>query len=68
MEVIKYPLAPMMRDAAIACEQSDLESAYRWMLLAHRVRPQGPVITRKVETYRKLRQRPWHRLKRLFVT
>jgi hypothetical protein len=40
-----------LRDAAIEIEEKDLQKAYYLMSLAHLGRPEGPVISEKLDEY-----------------
>lgn len=42
-----------IRDAAIFYENTDLNTALELMTVAHRLRPKGTVIIRKLEEYKK---------------
>lgn len=44
--------ADLFRDAAVNIENKDLERAYKLMVLASIIRPNGPFIRKRIETYR----------------
>ena len=46
--------AVTMRNAAIRCEKENLGSSYKLMSLAHKLKPQGKLIQRKLDLYREL--------------
>lgn len=45
--------ADFFRDLALSLEDKDLESAHKLMELAHKVRPNGPVIQKHLDTYKR---------------
>jgi len=49
--MIDFNIAAALRDLAIKCEQSDLETARDLMKLAQKKRPNGPVIRSKLQEY-----------------
>ena len=44
--------AVTLRNAAIRCEKENLGSSYKLMSLAHKLKPQGKLIQRKLDLYR----------------
>ena len=51
---MRYVVVNFFRDRALACEEVDLEKAYRLMRFCHEMRPQGPLISNKLEQYKSL--------------
>ncbi|WP_139788481.1 hypothetical protein [Halomonas sp. BC1] len=45
-------LAPVFRDIAVMRERKSLNISYRWMTLAWRIRPNGPIINKKLDEYK----------------
>lgn len=43
----------LLRDSAIALESISIEKAYQLMSIAHRLRPKGPLIKQKLDSYEK---------------
>ena len=52
-EIFPDSCADTLRNAALRIEKNDLRLACDLMILAHKVRPGGPVIKRMLEEYRR---------------